>query len=123
MDKRPYPKVVVVDFDGTICGFAFPDCGPPEPHVKEGLQKLKDAGFEIVIHSVSTNIYWGLLNKNKHLRRIRNYMKKHCLPYDKLSMDNKPFATVYIDDRGVGYRGNWFAAVDEAIKLLEQSDD
>ena len=65
MDRKP-PKIIIVDFDGTICGFAFPDCGPPEPHVQEGLQKLKDAGFEIHIHSVSTNINWGYKNVLKH---------------------------------------------------------
>lgn len=123
MDKRPYPKVVVVDFDGTICGFAFPDCGPPEPNVKEGLQKLKDAGFEIEIHSVSTNKNWGVENRWAHFDRIQNYMKEYDLSYDRIIMNHdKPFATAYIDDRGVAYRGNWLQATDEAVELAEQQD-
>ena len=28
-------KRIIVDFDGTICGFDFPQCGPPEPGVRE----------------------------------------------------------------------------------------
>jgi len=113
----PCPKIVVVDFDGTICGFAFPESGLPEPHVKEGLQKLKDAGFFIYIHSVSTNMNWGKENALFHIYRIGQYMKEFDLPYDKICLDDKPFAAAYIDDRGVAYHGNWLKAAKEAIKL------
>lgn len=111
-------KIAIIDFDGTICGFAFPDCGPPEPYVKEGLQKLRDAGFELHIHSVSTNSDWGFPNSQLHFNRIQNYMIKHNLLYDViLRSPDKPFATVYIDDRGVAYRGNWLEVVEQAIEL------
>jgi len=113
-------KTVIVDFDGTICGFAFPECGPPEPHVREGLQKLRDAGLRIEINSVSTNINWGPDNVIKHVCRIMDYMREHDLPYDCLNLQDKPMAAAYIDDRGVAYRGNWLEAADEAIKLAQK---
>ncbi len=118
MNDRPVPKVIMVDFDGTICGDRFPDCGPPEPHVREGLQKLKDAGFEVHIHSVSTNYNWGRENMLEHVDRIQDYMKEHDLPYTRIhAADNKPYAVAYIDDRGVAYRGDWLEAAEEAIRL------
>ena len=118
MNDRPVPKVVIVDFDGTICGDKFPDCGPPEPHVWEGLQKLKDAGFDVWIHSVSTNRNWGKENRQYHLGRIADYMTEHNLPYTGIyAANDKPFVSAYIDDRGVAYRGNWLEAAEEAIRL------
>ncbi len=120
-NERLTPKVIIVDFDGTICGFAFPDCGPPEPNVREGLQKLKDAGFDVHIHSVSTSLNWGFVNSIEHFERIKNYMCKHNLPCDKIVMDyDKPFAAAYIDDKGIAYRNNWLEAADEAIKLANK---
>ena len=111
-------KRVIVDFDGTICGFAFPDCGPPEPGVKEALDELVQMGFEIVIHSCRTAAYWeGKLdpaNQCHHLSVIIRYMLEHDLPYDRIITEtDKPIATWYIDDRGVGYKGCWPAVVDE----------
>ena len=119
MKKKPYPKVVVIDFDGTICGFAFPKCGPPEPYVKEALQAMRDAGLKITIHSVSTNSNWGEENFYTHIGRIQDYMDGHNLPYDEICLDDKPFASAYIDDRGVAYRGDWIKAANEAIRLGE----
>lgn len=116
-NSRP-PKTVIVDFDGTICGFAFPATGEPEPNVRKGLQKLRDAGFKIIIHSVRTAKNWGDKNQEYHTRVILDYMKVHNLPFDELLLSvDKPFAIAYIDDRGVAYRGNWLKAANEAIKL------
>jgi len=119
MKKKPYPKVVVVDFDGTICGFAFPESGPPEPYVKEALQAMQNAGLKIHIHSVSTNSNWGKDNALDNVFRIAQYMKKFDLVYDEICLDDKPFASAYIDDRGVAYRGDWIKAAEEAIRLGE----
>lgn len=111
-------KTAIIDFDGTICGFAFPLCGPPEPGVREGLQKLHDAGYKIVIHSVSTGLNWGYTSQRKNCERIKAFMHRNELLYDEIYMlSDKPIATVYIDDRSVGYRGNWKQTVEEVIEL------
>lgn len=120
-------KRIIIDFDGTICGFAFPDCGPPEPGVKEALLDLSAMGFEIAIHSCRTGIYWeGNLdfpNKMDHYWAIINYMSEHRLFYDTIIIDanmDKPIAEFYIDDRGVSYKGNWPEVVDE---IRNRKDD
>ncbi|KKL65225.1 hypothetical protein LCGC14_2157150, partial [marine sediment metagenome] len=47
-------KRIIIDFDGTICGFDFPQCGPPELGVRKALLELSEMGFEIIIHSCRT---------------------------------------------------------------------
>ena len=120
-------KRIIIDFDGTICGSDFPRCGPPEPGVREALIELSNMGFEIAIHSCRTNIYWkGKLDfphRIKHHLAIMNYMSQHRLFYDTVIIDtdmNKPIADFYIDDCGVGYKGNWNEVVRE---IRERNDD
>ncbi|KKL87414.1 hypothetical protein LCGC14_1934940 [marine sediment metagenome] len=116
-------KRIILDFDGTICGFDFPQCGPPEPGVRKALLELSEMGFEIIIHSCRTGTYWkgklDLSNSIKHHLAIMNYMTEHRLFYDTVIIDtnmNKPIADFYIDDRGINYRGNWPDVVNEIRK-------
>ncbi|HDZ15377.1 hypothetical protein LCGC14_1396900 [marine sediment metagenome] len=118
-----YPKTIIVDFDGTICGFAFPDTGSPEPGVKEALDKLHNNGFKIIVHSVRTSTNWGMLAAIKHEQIIFKYMKEHDLYFDEILSNgvyNKPIAAAYIDDRGVPYRGNWEETVKDALKIASK---
>ncbi len=112
-------KRIIIDFDGTVCGFDFPRCGPPEPGVRKALIELSEMGFEIAIHSCRTASYWkgqfDLPNRMDHHWTIINYMSKHRLFYDTIIMDanmDKPVADFYIDDRGVSYKGSWPDVVD-----------
>ncbi len=120
-------KRIIIDFDGTICGFKFPDCGPPEPGVEKALLELSAMGFEIAIHSCRTSSCWkgqeGLPNRMGHYYTVIEFMLRHDLYYDTIIMDtnmDKPFADFYIDDRGVGYKGNWNEVVRE---IGERNDD
>ena len=119
-------KRVIIDFDGTICGFAFPDTGPLERGVKEALQEIRDMGYEIIIHSCRTATYWkgkkDIPNRTEHFKTIFKYMVLHDLPFDKILIDknyDKPIATFYVDDRGIGYHGNWNDVVNEIIERGE----
>ena len=113
-------KTAIIDFDGTLCEHAFPAVGKPEPHVREALEKLKEMGYEIIIHSCRTAADWGPLNRKEHIKKIEKFMEENELPYDEILTDSsydKPSADVYIDDRGVGYRGNWQETIEEVEKL------
>ena len=111
LDQKPKEKIAIIDFDGTLCKFAFPDVGPPEPHVREALGTLKDAGYTIKIHSCRTATYWGsVVERWTHFHLVEDFLKQHKLPYDKIITDktmDKPIADVYIDDRAIRYEGNW----------------
>jgi len=112
---REYPpKIIVIDFDGTLCKFAFPDVGPPEPNVKEALIKLKELGYKICIHSVRTATYRGNRDREHHIRVIEKFMEENELPYDEILTDSnmdKPIAAAYIDDKAIRYEGDWLEIV------------
>jgi len=115
-------KTVVLDFDGTICAFKFPDVGEPIPGVKEALEKIKEMGYRIVIHSVRTASYWNSGDENfrpcqEHIKIIEEYMEKHHLPYDDIWLADKPIAIAYVDDRAVRFKGSWKEVIDEIVEL------
>ena len=105
-------KVVIIDFDGTVAQShkVFPETGEPFPGVKEALQKLKDDGFIVKIHSCRTSgdYCWRPSEKAMHLHKMSQFMKEHEIPYDEI-IDNmdKPLADFYIDDRAISFRGSW----------------
>ena len=109
--QKPTEKIAIIDFDGTLCKFMFPDVGPIEPHVKEALETLKKAGYTIKIHSCRTATYWGSENERGiHTHAILDFMYEHSLPFDVLITDpsmDKPIADVYVDDRAIRYENNW----------------
>jgi len=111
LSQRPVEKIAIIDFDGTLCKFAFPDVGPIEPDVREALETLKEAGYVIKIHSCRTAAYWGNKKERRiHTYLIRNFMQEHSLIYDEIILSptmDKPIADVYIDDRAIKYDNNW----------------
>jgi len=117
LSQKPVDKIAIIDFDGTLCKFAFPDVGPIEPNVQEALEILKAAGYIIKIHSCRTATYWGNEDERRvHIKMIQGFMKEHKLPYDELIMSitkDKPIADVYIDDRAIKYDNNWLQIAKE----------
>lgn len=111
LSQRPVDKIAIVDFDGTVCKFAFPDVGPIEPNVKIALETLKQAGYMIKIHSCRTATYWNNEDeRKKHIQLIKDFMVKYNLPHDDIILSrtmDKPIAAVYIDDRAIRYDTNW----------------
>lgn len=120
LNQKPVDKVAIVDFDGTLCKFAFPDVGPVEPNVKEALETLREAGYTIKIHSCRTATYWNREDERKiHIWAIRDFLIEHRLPYDAIILSqtmDKPIADVYIDDRAIRYDNNWLEIAERLSK-------
>jgi len=117
-----HEKIVIIDFDGTICTYEFPGVGTPQPSVREALLKLKELGYQIHIHSCRTATYWGrgAEERNHQITVIHDFMEENDLPYDKIILNvDKPVAELYIDDRGIGYRGSWLDVIRQ-VELLGQ---
>jgi len=117
LSQKPVDKIAIIDFDGTLCKFAFPDVGPIEPNVQEALEILKAAGYIIKIHSCRTATYWKRPDERViHVQLIRDFMRENNLPYDEIILDptkDKPIADVYIDDRAIRYDNNWLQIAKE----------
>jgi len=108
--NTPPRGVVVVDLDGTICEHRYPAFGEPIAGAKEALQRLKAAGFWIVIHTVRTSSSWQATEtyapEVNSPEAVSTFLQRHQIPYDEIWMHDKPFAVAYIDDRGLRLTGN-----------------
>jgi len=107
-------KVAVIDFDGTICDHAFPECGEPKSGVAEALKKLQDKGYEIHILSCRTCVDLNKhpIDRREQIKTMEAYLNEHSIPYNVVLNKDKPIADVYIDDRAIGFRDNWDAIVE-----------
>lgn len=91
-------------FDHTIV-----DVDKPLPGAKEGMQALRDKGFKIMIHSC---------NERDWIEKILNYFD---IPYDyiwnRVDDAGKPVCFAYIDDRAVGFNGDWNDALEQVTNM------
>lgn len=113
-------KVVVIDFDGTLCEFAFPNIGKPKPDVKQALEKLKELGYTIRIHTCGTAHRWGKEFRILHIRTMEKFLEENEIPYDEIIINmDKPIADWYIDDRAIQYKDNWL----DIVQQIEREQD
>lgn len=107
--------VIVIDFDNTICEENFPEIGTPKKGVKEALKKLKEMGYEIYIHSCRTSheLFKYPIDRLEQVRKMEKYLNENEIPFDLVLNEFKPLASVYIDDRAIGFRGDWEKVVNE----------
>lgn len=110
MSVPPHRGVIVADLDGTICEHRFPAFGAPIAGAREALQRLRQAGYWIIIHTVRTSSYYqthGLYDPEVNSpEAISAYLQQHRIPFDEIWMHDKPVAVAYIDDRGLRMVGN-----------------
>ena len=110
MSEQPRRGTIVVDLDGTICEHRFPEFGEPIAGAREALQRLKDAGFWIVIHTVRTSSYYHVVGmydaEVNSPEAVRAYLERYQIPFDEIWLHDKPVAMAYIDDRGLRLVGD-----------------
>lgn len=110
-------KVLAVDFDGVISRYegwkGLGVFGPPFTGCKEELQKLRDAGWTIILFTT----------RGDDIGRVQRFMFDHSIPYDYVNCnaptapenvsDKKVLANVYLDDRAITFDGNWEGMADK----------
>jgi hypothetical protein len=124
MSEESRRGTIVVDLDGTICEHQFPAFGKPIAGAREALQRLKRAGYWIIIHTVRTSSYYerhGLYRPDVNSpEAVSAYLHHHQIPFDEIWMHDKPVALAYIDDRGLRLTGdrkrsNWKEIADALL--------
>lgn len=103
-------KIIAVDFDSTISHcpeWRGPGVfGKPVESAKWALDMFKEMGAMIIVHTCRAETFL-----------VKEYLNKHKIPFDyinysprnakwKLS-DKKIAADIYIDDKGIEFRGSW----------------
>ncbi len=110
---KDFPKVMAVDFDGTVTTGEFPELGEPRRGVKEALDWFKENGGTIIIWTCRAG---------KDEKKAKRFLEKHGIPFDYLNENipglgfetsRKIYADLYVDDRG------YFPGWPELLKDLQ----
>lgn len=108
-------KTVAFDFDGVIHSYesgwqgaaVVPD--PPVPGIKESIEALRAAGYEVVIVSSRANTEEGF-------HAIHNFLQKNEIEVDMVT-NNKPAAVCIVDDRAIYFDGNAKSLVEKIVNF------
>lgn len=99
------PKILAIDFDGTIVENAYPNVGTLKPNAKTVINKLKQEGFKIIINTCRSGIFEG---------RVYEFLEEQGIEYDYINSNlptqieyfkqdcRKISADIYIDDKNLG---------------------
>lgn len=102
MSREFKPKIICVDFDGTIVEHCYPLIGAPVPKALDVLKKLIDKGHKIILYTMRSGY---------HLDEAVDYLKKNEIELygvndnpgqSKWTMSPKIYGHYYIDDAAVG---------------------
>ncbi len=114
---------ICIDIDGTICELRQPNQSyqDVEPIVgaADKINFLKKQGHYIILHTArhmkTCNANLGqVIALQGHT--LIEWLKKHNFEYDEL-LFGKPYADVYIDDKGMQFKGSWHDTYNELINL------
>jgi len=89
--------VAAIDFDDTLVSESD---GKMIPGAREAMAYLKGAGWNIII--------W---THHGDLEEVKETLNKFKIPYDEIR--EKIFFDVMVDDKAIGFKGNWANVVNE----------
>lgn len=98
-------KTISIDFDGTICDWAFPGCGPLKPGAKEAIDTLKQ-DYIIVISSCRTSaMFKDQPDRAQIITAMVDFLSENDIYYDRIDNgeEGKIVAEAYIDDRAIRF--------------------
>lgn len=111
------PKILAVDFDGTLCENAYPDIGLPKHDIIKSVMKCASKGYKIIL--------WTCRNRES-LSEALEWCKGLGLEFDAVNTNlpevqeffgggdtRKVFADLYLDDKNVMLSMAEYIAEDE----------
>jgi len=115
--------IIAIDFDSCIAHYdswkGIDVFGPPIKGASEAITDMKNAGHRIIIHTVRmpslalqnylfiNNIYFDAINENPW-----TYLED-----PDPTIKRKIAADVYIDDKGLTFKGNWQQTLKETLEF------
>jgi len=119
---------IAVDFDGVIHRYGKGWNGgeiydKPVNGVREALQKLRNEGHKIYIFSVRTNTIFHKKDKMDQEKMMKAWLEENQIPYDKIWTFGKPMADIFIDDRAIGFKGNWDETLNDVLQFKSWIDE
>jgi len=108
------PKTLAVDFDGTLCDFAFPGIGKVKEGAAENIAKLRKLGYRVIIYSCRTchwhyDIFGGSpdepVMERDRVKEMIAWLDANGIEYDEIDdgSKGKPSANYYIDDKAIRF--------------------
>jgi phosphoglycolate phosphatase-like HAD superfamily hydrolase len=110
-----HQKTICIDFDGVLHDYSegykgLDVFGKQIPGAAEAVQNLKKQGWQIIIFTARP-VTDGL----------KMWLKENDIPFDFINENpsqldaasTKPYADIYLDDRGLQFKGNWQESLKE----------
>lgn len=113
------PKIIAVDFDGTIVENAFPSIGPINYDIVAKLRKEKKEGAVIILWTT---------RQNESLEEAIDFMNVYDIPFDYVNKNadcidfdtsRKIFADIYLDDRA---ENPFYECLEGKVKLSSEAE-
>lgn len=115
--------IIAIDFDSCIAHYNYwkgiDVFGAPIEGASEAITDMKNAGHKIIIHTV-----------RKPSLILQNYLKVNNIPFDAINenpwshlddtnpdIKRKIIADIYIDDKGLTFKGNWKQTLKETLEF------
>lgn len=97
-------KTIAVDFDGVVHGYTsgwtgYEPIDPPVEGAREGIERLRNAGYRVVILTTRADTPDGEA-------ATRAWLLRHGIQVDDVT-NSKVKAILYVDDRGFRFEGDW----------------
>lgn len=100
----------LVDFDATLCQWAYPDFGEPTEDAAWAMATLQAMGMRVVVYTarMDRSIY-PLRERLATQRKIHEWLTQHGIPFDEIDLGEfgKRVAGVIIDDKAAHFCGDW----------------
>lgn len=129
--SKQAPKRIAVDFDGTLCDFAFPNIGPMKTGAKQALATFRKLGYRVIIWSCRAchwdyDVYGGdpaqPVMERSNVKAMKQWLDDNGIEYDEIDDGSrgKPLADFYIDDKAVRLDNNTnWADIMAAVVLMQ----
>jgi len=118
MSTKQSEMTIAVDFDATLANYESWEAngktpGEPRSDVVEGLQRLKDAGWTIGIHSTRNTEVISEWVITHNLSTLIDFVNNN--PDQPKNCSHKPLSFIYIDDRASRYNGENMSEIVDSI--------